>query len=162
MDKFRRLFGTKDPKTMASRIHWRRALASSIFNKIPFLRSVLLCGQEAHTQTLACRLALFFAGYAWMISIPLPQLGQQIYVDENALQPNQVNSILRLTQHFLIPRKVNTHWDWADVHRADLYLEQLESLRDNNASSEQWVNFHCMRHRFTFNLWSQACKLHKS
>lgn len=33
--------------------------------------------------------------------------------------------------------QVHTHWNWAEVHIADRYLEQLEALRDNNATSEQ-------------------------
>ncbi|KAF8212021.1 Gaa1-domain-containing protein [Mycena galopus ATCC 62051] len=43
------------------------------------------------------------------------------YIDENALGPGQVN----------------TYWNWGDVANADRYLEQLEVLRDSNATSEQ-------------------------
>jgi len=56
-----------------------------------------------------------------MLIIPHFMLGKRIYIDENALQPGQTM----------------THWSWADVHNADVYLEQLESLRDANATSEQ-------------------------
>ncbi|KAL1729247.1 Gaa1-like protein [Schizophyllum commune] len=45
--------------------------------------------------------------------------GRGTYIDENALQPGQVN----------------TQWNWGDVHAADNYLEQLEELRDQNATS---------------------------
>ena len=33
--------------------------------------------------------------------------------------------------------QVNTYWNWGDVHDADLYLHQLNILRDSNATSEQ-------------------------
>lgn len=32
--------------------------------------------------------------------------------------------------------QVNTYWNWGDVANADRYLEQLEGLRDTNATSE--------------------------
>ncbi|KIJ69020.1 hypothetical protein HYDPIDRAFT_172515 [Hydnomerulius pinastri MD-312] len=65
--------------------------------------------------------ALFAVGYLWMLLIPIQPLSQGVYIDENALQPAQVN----------------TYWNWQDVHRADTYLHQLEGLRDRNATSEQ-------------------------
>ncbi|KAG5724014.1 GPI transamidase component gaa1 [Termitomyces sp. T112] len=71
------------------------------------------------------RLTLFFVGYVWMLIIPSPKLGHRTYIDENALQPNQVN----------------TYWNWNDVHNADLYLDGLEQLRDNNATSQQRAQF---------------------
>lgn len=37
------------------------------------------------------------------------------------------------------PLQVNTYWNWGDVNAADRYLEQLESLRDSNATSDQCV-----------------------
>lgn len=36
------------------------------------------------------RLGLLSAGYLWLFALPLPQLGIDTYVDENALQPSQV------------------------------------------------------------------------
>lgn len=36
------------------------------------------------------RLLLLVVGYAWMLAIPLPNLGRNTYIDENALQPGQV------------------------------------------------------------------------
>ncbi|KAJ7273329.1 Gaa1-like protein [Mycena rebaudengoi] len=68
---------------------------------------------------------LFIVGYLWMAAIPSPRLGRRIYMDENALQPGQVN----------------THWNWGDVAIADRYLEQLEGLRDANSTSEQRADF---------------------
>lgn len=46
---------------------------------------------------------------------------QKPYIDENALQPGQVN----------------TYFNWEDVHHADQYLAELERLRDQNATSEE-------------------------
>ncbi|KDQ60997.1 hypothetical protein JAAARDRAFT_125289 [Jaapia argillacea MUCL 33604] len=60
-----------------------------------------------------------------MLLVPLPFLSQGTYIDENALQPGAVN----------------TYWSWGDVHRADRYLEGLEALRDNNASSNERADF---------------------
>ncbi|PFH54211.1 hypothetical protein AMATHDRAFT_135962 [Amanita thiersii Skay4041] len=77
------------------------------------------------------RIILFFIGYAWMIVIPSPRLGRGIYIDENALQPAQAN----------------TYWGWGDVRNADRYLEQLEYLRDANATSEHRAQF--LKNEFT-------------
>ncbi|KAJ7156933.1 Gaa1-like protein [Mycena crocata] len=70
------------------------------------------------------KIALFLVGYLWMAAIPSPRLGRGTYIDENALQPGQVN----------------TNWNWGDVANADRYLGQLEGLRDSNATSEQRAN----------------------
>jgi len=35
--------------------------------------------------------------------------------------------------------QVSTYWNWGDVHAADKYLEDLERLRDSNATSDQCV-----------------------
>ncbi|KAL1762285.1 Gaa1-like protein [Schizophyllum commune] len=51
--------------------------------------------------------------------------GRGTYIDENALQPGQVN----------------TQWNWGDVRAADNYLEQLEELRDQNATSERRARY---------------------
>ncbi|KAJ7510073.1 Gaa1-like protein [Mycena galericulata] len=70
------------------------------------------------------KFSLFLVGYLWMIATPSPRLGRGTYIDENALQPGQVN----------------TDWNWGEVANADRYLEQLEGLRDTNSSSEQRAN----------------------
>ncbi|KAJ7444901.1 Gaa1-like protein [Mycena latifolia] len=70
------------------------------------------------------KFTLFLVGYLWMAAIPSPRLGRGTYIDENALQPGQVN----------------TYWNWGDVANADRYLEQLEGLRDTNSTSEQRAN----------------------
>ncbi|OCH88182.1 Gaa1-domain-containing protein [Obba rivulosa] len=96
------ILGTGDRNI--SRIRRRRKLTALLWKSLPALIVTLLS-----------------AGYFWMLAIPLPQLGQRTYIDENALQPGQVR----------------TYWDWADVHRADQYLEGLEQLRGRNASSDE-------------------------
>ncbi|KAJ3787413.1 Gaa1-like protein [Lentinula aff. detonsa] len=71
------------------------------------------------------KLALFIAGYVWILSVPSSQLDRGVYFDENALQPGQVN----------------TYWNWKEVHDADHFLGELEILRDSNATSEQRSQF---------------------
>lgn len=78
-----------------------------------------------HLRLPWLNVALFVIGYSWMLSTPLPLLEKRTYSDENALQPGQVN----------------TQWNWGDVHQADLYLHQLNLLRDSNATSEQRAHF---------------------
>ncbi|KAF8623453.1 hypothetical protein AX15_006239 [Amanita polypyramis BW_CC] len=95
-------------KSHETRIRRRRALGSWLTRRATPLRFILLC-----------------VGYIWMIAIPSPRLGRGTYIDENALQPAQVN----------------TYWNWEDVQNADKYLEQLERLSDANATSEQRAQF---------------------
>ncbi|KAI0688253.1 Gaa1-domain-containing protein [Cytidiella melzeri] len=71
------------------------------------------------------RLILLIAGYIWLLTIPSSLHGQWTYIDENALQPSQVS----------------TYWSWSDVHRADRYLDELEALRERNASSHEFATF---------------------
>jgi len=68
---------------------------------------------------------LLVLGHMWFLVIPWPGMGQKTYIDENALQPGQVN----------------TYWNWGDVHRADQYLAELERLRDRNATSDEVASF---------------------
>ncbi|KAF9265553.1 Gaa1-domain-containing protein [Marasmius fiardii PR-910] len=91
-----------------TRIKRRRAVFSAI-------------GRRASLLTIS----LFLIGYFWLLVIPSPQLGRGTYIDENALQPGQVN----------------TYWNWNDVRNADQYLERMEQLRDSNATSEQRISF---------------------
>ncbi|KZT28433.1 Gaa1-domain-containing protein [Neolentinus lepideus HHB14362 ss-1] len=84
------------------RIRRRKALAALLWKRLRFIRVTLL-----------------LVGLIWMLAIPLPMLSQGTYIDENALQPAQVN----------------TYWDWADVHRADRYLDQVEEWVQHNISS---------------------------
>ncbi|KZT55125.1 Gaa1-domain-containing protein [Calocera cornea HHB12733] len=67
------------------------------------------------------QLACYVIGILWIFATPLAELGKSTYVDENALQPGQVN----------------TYWEWAEVHAADRYLEGLEALKNSNATSQE-------------------------
>lgn len=78
-----------------------------------------------HRNLTQLTVALFTLGYAWMLLIPIPLLSQGTYIDENALQPAQVN----------------TYWNWGDVHTADLQLHQLDGIRERNLTSEQRAEF---------------------
>ncbi|KAG9126667.1 Glycosyl phosphatidyl inositol protein transamidase complex subunit [Ceratobasidium sp. 392] len=71
------------------------------------------------------RIAMFAAGALWILLIPMANMGRGTYIDENALQPGQVN----------------TYWTWREVHAADRYLEDLERLRDTNATSQQRASY---------------------
>jgi GPI-anchor transamidase subunit GAA1 len=73
----------------AVRLHRRKKVTSLIHQKLPWLK-----------------IALFEISYSWMLCTPLPFLENRSYVNENVLQPGQVN----------------TYWNWGDVHNADLYL----------------------------------------
>ncbi|TEB26622.1 Gaa1-domain-containing protein [Coprinellus micaceus] len=81
--------------------------------------------QKLHQRLPFLKVLLFLVGYLWMVAIPYPDLGRTTYIDENALQPAQVS----------------TYWDWADVHNADRYLDDLERLGDRNASSAELSEF---------------------
>ncbi|KAF9013977.1 Gaa1-like protein [Cyathus striatus] len=86
-------------------------------------RKALLSLLTRHLRSI--NILLFLVGYLWMLSLPLSYLSRGTYIDENALQPSQVN----------------TYWNWGDVHTADRYLEHLERLRDMNATSDQRAEF---------------------
>ncbi|KAI9570458.1 Gaa1-like protein [Boletus coccyginus] len=108
MDRIRSLFRRPPQNANAGRLRRRKNAAALIYRHLPKITTALLA-----------------AGYLWMVLIPILPLSQGVYIDENALQPAQVN----------------TNWNWQDVHQADLYLYHLESLRDRNATSEQRATF---------------------
>ncbi|KZV73437.1 Gaa1-domain-containing protein [Peniophora sp. CONT] len=90
------------------RIQRRKKLAATLWNNLALVQAALLV-----------------TGLVWMVAIPYPELGQRTYIDENALQPGQVN----------------TYWNWGDVGKADQYLAELEALRDRNASSVERAEY---------------------
>ncbi|EJD02421.1 Gaa1-like protein [Fomitiporia mediterranea MF3/22] len=96
-----------------ARVRRRRAMSSFLARRLPYI----------------CAL-LYIIGYLWLLIIPSSLLGRGVYIDENALQPNQVN----------------TYWNWAEVHRADLYLNDLEKLRDRNATGSERAEH--LKHEF--------------
>ncbi|KAH9173624.1 Gaa1-domain-containing protein [Lactarius sanguifluus] len=71
------------------------------------------------------RLGLLATGCLWLLALPLSHLQSGTYIDENALQPSQVN----------------TYWNWGDVHRADKFLQDVTSLLDRNLSSAERAAF---------------------
>ncbi|KAJ2933795.1 hypothetical protein H1R20_g3313, partial [Candolleomyces eurysporus] len=90
--------------------------------------------QKFHQRLPVIKIILFVVGYLWMVAIPLPELGRTTYIDENALQPAQVS----------------TYWNWGDVHTADRYLEELEKLRDRNATSQEYVQSTSVPHTLAY------------
>ncbi|KAH8989189.1 Gaa1-like protein [Lactarius hatsudake] len=71
------------------------------------------------------RLGLLATGCLWLLALPLSHLQSGTYIDENALQPSQVN----------------TYWNWGDVYRADKFLQDVTSLLDRNLSSAERAAF---------------------
>ena len=69
------------------------------------------------------RVVLFVVGYSWLLLLPWNGLSRTAWIDENALQPGQVN----------------VEWNWGDVKAADGYLEQLEGLWNRNATAVEYV-----------------------
>jgi GPI-anchor transamidase subunit GAA1 len=107
-------------KDTASRIRNRRKIVAMAWRHLNVLRCVTLVLPPSLVST-NYRLGLLSAGYLWLFALPLSQLGIDTYIDENALQPSQVN----------------TYWSWVDVHRADKFLEDVSSIRDRNLSSAE-------------------------
>jgi hypothetical protein len=67
----------------------------------------------------------------------------------------RISTKMRLGQHKLVTltaiakpgdllciTQVQTNWDWKDVHKADLYLEEIEKLWNGNATSERYAQLH--------------------
>ncbi|WVN87652.1 uncharacterized protein L203_102835 [Cryptococcus depauperatus CBS 7841] len=66
---------------------------------------------------------LIVLGLGWLIALPYEGLWKRTFVDEHALQPAQVN----------------VYFDWGNVHKADLYLGELEKL--GNSTFESRTNY---------------------
>lgn len=100
--------------------------------------SLFVPGVWIRCSIFATRVTLFVIGYLWMLVIPLPGLGRDTYIDENALQPSQVRRREACSMFFnILWPQVNTYWNWGNVHTADLYLTQLEQIREANFTSKQ-------------------------
>ncbi|KAK8864688.1 hypothetical protein IAR55_001940 [Kwoniella newhampshirensis] len=61
------------------------------------------------------RAFMVIVGILWLLALPFEGLWKRTYVDEHALQPAQV------TMYF----------DWADVHNADVYLDEVEKIANS-------------------------------
>jgi hypothetical protein len=57
----------------------------------------------------------------WILALPHHSLWKRTYIDENAISPGQVSM----------------YFDWANVHQADKYLDELEKIV--NGTFEQYV-----------------------
>lgn len=121
LEKIRKRFIRSEDANI-TRLRRRRALMAQVGKRVDIIRLSFCFTMDLETHS-HFRTALFIAGYVWMLVIPSPNMGRGVYVDENALQAGQVT----------------THWNWEDVHIADLYLEQLEKLRDEDVTSEELV-----------------------
>ncbi|BGP27529.1 Glycosyl phosphatidyl inositol protein transamidase complex subunit [Rhodotorula toruloides] len=92
------------------------------------------------------RTLLVVAGLLYMLALPSKGLGRRHYISENALQPGQVN----------------TYWNWADVHVADLYAESVDKWSDDDVTVEarsraiqdafQELGLPASQQRYTFQL----------
>ncbi|KAH9981003.1 Gaa1-domain-containing protein [Lactifluus volemus] len=103
--RLKRIFMSRDH---AARIRNRRRVVAVVWRYLNLLRASLMA-----------------IGYLSLLALPLSQLSTGTYVDENALQPSQVNS----------------YWNWGDAYRADSFLEDLKLLLDRNASSTERATF---------------------
>ncbi|TFK30134.1 Gaa1-domain-containing protein [Coprinopsis marcescibilis] len=89
------------------------------------LRRVLIIEERLSKWLPYIKFLLFTVGFLWVLALPLAELGKETYIDENALSPGHIRP----------------QFAWADVHSADRWLDQLEKLRDSNATSEKRAEF---------------------
>ncbi|GAA6039388.1 hypothetical protein JCM8097_002829 [Rhodosporidiobolus ruineniae] len=68
---------------------------------------------------------LILAGLLYTLALPYKGLGRKHYISENALQPGNVN----------------TYWNWADVHVADLYADNVAKWSAPDVTVEQRTRF---------------------
>lgn len=80
-------------------------------------------GSFIHGHLWILAAALTFAGIAWLLALPIEDLGRGTFLDENAIQPGQVT----------------TYWNWDDVHVADVLLDKLEKVQ--GATSAERAHF---------------------
>ncbi|KAM0785986.1 hypothetical protein ACM66B_006804 [Microbotryomycetes sp. NB124-2] len=77
--------------------------------------------QKLETLLPAVANLLIVIGLAYLVVLPAKPLGRRHYISENALQPAQVN----------------TYWNWADVHVADLFAEDVAGWIDKNLTAQE-------------------------
>ncbi|GAA5866477.1 hypothetical protein JCM8547_000637 [Rhodosporidiobolus lusitaniae] len=89
------------------------------------VRPALLRRQKLVNRALAfapiLRNLLVLVGLLYTAALPYKGLGRKHYISESALQPGAVN----------------TYWNWADVHIADLYAESVSKWSAEGVSVEQ-------------------------
>ncbi|KAF8643909.1 hypothetical protein AX16_008925 [Volvariella volvacea WC 439] len=132
---------------LASRHPLRRAL-NALKQRLspPNATELRIKRREAAIKALSrhltrIRFVLFVVGYLWMLLLPERNLSRFTYIDENALLPGQVCLYGKLPTLINQEGQATTRWNWADVHQADKLLEELEALRDRNASSAERADF---------------------
>ncbi|KAG0666333.1 Glycosyl phosphatidyl inositol protein transamidase complex subunit [Rhodotorula mucilaginosa] len=92
LDRRRTQKPVDEAETLRQALKRRQAIVERILAFAPLLRTLLV-----------------LAGLLYTLALPHKSLGRGHYVDENALQPGQVN----------------TYWNWADVHVADRYADNV-------------------------------------
>ncbi|KWU44358.1 GPI-anchor transamidase [Rhodotorula sp. JG-1b] len=92
LDRRRTQKPVDETETLRKTLRRREAIVDRILALAPLLRTLLVV-----------------AGLLYTLALPHKSLGRGHYVDENALQPGQVN----------------TYWNWADVHVADRYADNV-------------------------------------
>ncbi|OCF31947.1 glycosylphosphatidylinositol transamidase [Kwoniella heveanensis BCC8398] len=104
---------TSEHLTAAKTLARRKQVINAIWVRIPIL-SLWSGGalEDIADNSLYFRFVLALVGIIWLLAIPYEGLWKRTYVDEHALQPSQV------TMYF----------DWAEVHKADRYLDTLEKI----------------------------------
>ncbi|GAA5912350.1 hypothetical protein JCM6882_002568 [Rhodosporidiobolus microsporus] len=89
------------------------------------IRPALLRRQKLVARLVAfgpyLRSLLILAGLLYTAALPYKGLGRKHYISENALQPGNVN----------------TYWNWADVHVADLYAESVAKWSAAGVTAEK-------------------------
>jgi GPI-anchor transamidase subunit GAA1 len=73
------------------------------------------------SRLTSLRVLLFLVGFGWLLLLPWNGLSRRAWIDENALQPGQVN----------------IDWNWSDVKFSDVKLDLLEAMWARNATSAE-------------------------
>ncbi|KAK4053579.1 Glycosyl phosphatidyl inositol protein transamidase complex subunit [Microbotryomycetes sp. JL221] len=119
------LFVSKIRSTLQQRRQTRLSINVNNRDTYSSIRSSLLRRNKI-TSKLATylpwlRTLLVLSGLVYLVALPAKPLGRRHYISENALQPAQVN----------------TYWNWADVHVADLFADDVAAWTHDNLTSQQ-------------------------
>ena len=86
----RPLQGDQPQDAVVGRVIRRKVVTNLLWRHLSVLRfAVPAVLYFVHALSLT-RIILLLIGYVWMLALPLPELSQSTYIDENALQPAQV------------------------------------------------------------------------
>ncbi|BGP20023.1 Glycosyl phosphatidyl inositol protein transamidase complex subunit [Rhodosporidiobolus nylandii] len=110
---------------LLSLLRRRTSVPSSSSDPADAFRPTLVRRQKLISRALSfapyLRTLLVLVGVLYTLALPYKGLGRTHYISENALQPGHVN----------------TYWNWADVHVADLYAESVARWSGEGVSVEQ-------------------------